>query len=136
MNFFTQGELNMSDVTKQSEGVLDLRDGGDSCHTQAATRDGGLPTEAAADYRRAVQALRDVRHMLPPDGIAIVDVILENQSCGWADAARFESREAIPESAKLLEVRPASSSFKLFEYDSEQSNVEQESGRLERIFLN
>jgi hypothetical protein len=26
---------------------------------------------------RAVQALRDVRHLLPPDGVAIVDAVLD-----------------------------------------------------------
>jgi hypothetical protein len=130
--FFTQGELKMRDVTKQSEAVLELRDGGDSCHAQAAVREGGVPLEAAEDYRRAVQALRDVRHMLPPDGIAIVDVILEGQN-GWTDARRYDSREALPEFGNLPEEGPASSPFKLFEYDSGQSNVELEATLLERI---
>jgi hypothetical protein len=85
--FFMQGELKMRDVTKQSEAVLELRDGGDSCHAPTATRNGGVPVEGAEDNRRALQALRDVRHMLPPDGIAIVDRILEGHN-GWADAMR------------------------------------------------
>ena len=29
-------------------------------------------------YERALQCLRDVRHLLPSDGVAIVDAVLEN----------------------------------------------------------
>jgi hypothetical protein len=119
-------------VTKQSEEVLELRDGGDSCLAQAVARNEVVPVQAAEDYRRAVQALRDVRHMLPPEGIAVVDVILDSQS-GWADAMRSESREALPELANLAEVGPVSTPFKLFEFNSEQSNVEQESRLVDRI---
>ncbi len=50
--------------------------------------DGGDPGDAAAvlailaggiadPYRRALQALRDVRHLLPPEGVAIVDSVLD-----------------------------------------------------------
>jgi hypothetical protein len=31
---------------------------------------------AADPYERAIQALRDVRHLLPPEGVAIVDAAL------------------------------------------------------------
>jgi hypothetical protein len=31
----------------------------------------------AEAYERAVQALRDVRHLLPPEGVAIVDAALD-----------------------------------------------------------
>lgn len=31
---------------------------------------------AAHPYERAIQALRDVRHLLPPEGVAIVDAAL------------------------------------------------------------
>lgn len=33
----------------------------------------GAVTEA---YERAIQALRDVRHLLPPDGVAVVDKVV------------------------------------------------------------
>jgi len=33
-------------------------------------------------YGRAVQALRDVRHLLPPEGVAIVDAALTATPCG------------------------------------------------------
>ncbi len=116
MSLFMQEELKMRNVTKQSEAVPDLCDGGDPCHPHATARRGGVPFESIDDYRRAVQALCDVRHMLPPDGVAIVDAVLERQSCGWTDVD--------------------STVVELFEYDSEQLNAEQASRKLERIFPN
>ena len=32
--------------------------------------------DLAETYERAIQALRDIRHMLPPEGVAIVDEVL------------------------------------------------------------
>jgi len=32
--------------------------------------------DLAADYARVAQALRDVRHLLPPEGVAMVDAAL------------------------------------------------------------
>ena len=47
-------------------------------------RSGDAPGDRSADsgdleaaYRRSLQALRDVRHMLPAEGIAIVDAIID-----------------------------------------------------------
>jgi hypothetical protein len=31
----------------------------------------------AGPYERAIQALRDVRHLLPPEGVAIIDAALK-----------------------------------------------------------
>lgn len=44
---------------------------GDPAHELAILLD-----VAADPYRRAIQALRDVRHLLPPEGVAIVDAAL------------------------------------------------------------
>jgi hypothetical protein len=46
-------------------------------------------TSLAADHARVTQALRDVRHLLPPDGIAIVDAALAGAGAG-PGAALFE----------------------------------------------
>lgn len=48
------------------------------------------------DFERALQALRDVRHMLPPAGVAIVDKILDGtgvaeEQVAYAKAPRFEA---------------------------------------------
>ncbi len=121
---FMQEELKMRNVTKQSEAVPDLCDGGDPCHPHATARRGGVPFESIDDYRCAVQALCDVRHMLPPDGVAIVDAVLDRKSCGAALLKCAGNQEV------------GSTVLELFEYDSEQLNAEQASSRSERIFLN
>jgi hypothetical protein len=41
-----------------------------------AAKEIAILTGLADAYERAVQALRDVRHLLPPDGVAIVDAAL------------------------------------------------------------
>ncbi len=33
---------------------------------------------AADPYARAIQALRDVRHLLPPEGVVIIDAVLDS----------------------------------------------------------
>jgi hypothetical protein len=43
----------------------------------------------AADHARITQALRDVRHLLPPEGVAIVDAALAGTRSG-GEAPLFE----------------------------------------------
>ncbi len=50
-------------------------DGSDTAR-EIAVLVGGLGRPADA-FERAVQALRDVRHLLSPEGVAIVDAILD-----------------------------------------------------------
>ncbi len=52
-------------------------DGNDTAR-EIAVLVGGLGGAADA-YERAVQALRDVRHLLPPEGVAIVDAVLDGR---------------------------------------------------------
>lgn len=50
-------------------------DGNDTAR-EIAVLVGGLGGVADA-YQRAIQALRDVRHLLPSEGVAIVDAVLD-----------------------------------------------------------
>ncbi len=45
----------------------------DDPESELAILSGGV----AGPHRRAIQALRDVRHLLPPEGVAIVDAALD-----------------------------------------------------------
>jgi hypothetical protein len=45
----------------------------------------------AADHARVIQALRDVRHLLPPEGVAIVDDALAGMRFSDDEAPLFDS---------------------------------------------
>jgi hypothetical protein len=48
-----------------------------SCEKEAGFPEGWADTcSVAADHARVTQALRDLRHLLPPEGVAIVDEAL------------------------------------------------------------
>ena len=54
-----------------------LRDQADTGSKDAVNEIAVLLVGLADAYERAVQALRDVRHLLPSEGIAIVDAVLD-----------------------------------------------------------
>jgi hypothetical protein len=47
-------------------------------HPAVCIRDDEPPYEVDA-HERALQALRDVRHLLPPEGVGIVDAVLDRR---------------------------------------------------------
>src|SRR5579871_6215841 len=59
----------------------DLESGGPQRHA--------ISPAGAPEHARVVQALRDVRHLLPPEGVAIVDQALTGVRSG-AETALFE----------------------------------------------
>jgi hypothetical protein len=62
-----------------------------SCDTEARSPEGcAYTSRLAADHARVTQALRDVRHLLPPEGVAIVDEALTGQRFS-DEAPLFES---------------------------------------------
>jgi hypothetical protein len=68
----------MSDAKNHGESAPKMRDDQElSCDAEARLLEGHDYTPSlAAEHARAVQGLRDVRHLLPPDGVAIVDAAL------------------------------------------------------------
>jgi hypothetical protein len=54
-----------------------LSDNADLGNNDTANEFGVLLGRTADACERAVQALRDVRHLLPPEGVAIVDAVLD-----------------------------------------------------------
>ena len=64
------------------------------CDTESPPLEGrarAYTPDLAADHARVTQALRDVRHMLPPEGVAIVDEALAGMQFG-DQALLFEPR--------------------------------------------
>jgi hypothetical protein len=57
-----------------------LRDFADVGGSKEAVREIAVLLGVADAYERAVQALRDVRHLLPPEGVAVVDAVLTRAS--------------------------------------------------------
>jgi hypothetical protein len=51
-------------------------DKADSADNETTNELATLFDEVTDAYERAVQALRDLRHLLPPEGVAIVDAVL------------------------------------------------------------
>jgi hypothetical protein len=60
------------------QGPLQIRvhDQPDVCSDETMDNVAALMNELADTCERTLQALRDIRHMLPPEGVAIVDAAL------------------------------------------------------------
>ncbi len=69
---FYPDQLYKTSVTKRLRNKAGLGSG------DAAKESAVLSGALAAAYERVVQALRDVRHLLPADGVAIVDAVLDS----------------------------------------------------------
>ena len=84
----------MPDAKNHGEAAPRWRDEQDfSCDTEAPPPQGrarAYTPSLEADYACVMQALRDVRHMLPPEGVAIVDEALTGMHFG-DEAPLFES---------------------------------------------
>lgn len=82
----------MPDAKNHGEAGPRTRDEQDfSCDTEARSPEGCACTSSlAADHARVTQALRDVRHLLPPEGVAMVDAALAGQRFS-DEAPLFES---------------------------------------------
>ena len=82
----------MPDAKNHGEAEPRTRDEQDfSCDTESRSPEGGAYTSGlAADHARVTHALRDVRHLLPPEGVAIVDEALADQRLS-EEAPLFES---------------------------------------------
>jgi hypothetical protein len=75
----------MRNAIEQTEWMASAGDTADFGRNLAEDPDVGW-SEPQDPYERALQALRDVRHMLPAGGIAIVDAALNAASAGWEDS--------------------------------------------------
>ena len=88
----------MSDAKSHGETAQRTRDEQElSCDTDVPSSVGeGHNCDLAADYARLAQALRDVRHLLPPEGVVIVDDALAGMRSGEAPLfePNFESARA------------------------------------------
>ena len=82
----------MPDAKNHREAEPKTRDEQDfSGDTEVRSPEGCAYTSGlAADHARVTQALRDVRHLLPPEGVAIVDEALTGQQFS-DEAPLFES---------------------------------------------
>ncbi len=76
----------MTDAKNQGETVMRWRDEQDfSCDIEAWPPEGhgrACAPSPATNYALVTQALRDVRHLLPPEGVAIVDAALASMQFG------------------------------------------------------
>jgi hypothetical protein len=54
--------------------ALNLAEASETTYADLADPEGSAPSD---HYQRVLQVLRDIRHMLPPDGVDLVDRVLE-----------------------------------------------------------
>ena len=94
-----KGDFIMRNATDHSEGTILTFVEGDRCAAGAADDRAASPGELTDAYQRAVQALRDVRHMLPPDGVAIVDAALDGTPLLAPQGFTHEHKPLNPEQA-------------------------------------